>query len=383
MDKVLQQLTALEDTKYNWWDRLLIWRDRIIATRNFQRLAATLPIINKVSLHRAHAVFDLMAGFVYTQILLACVRVDLFDKLADGPKTLAELQLIIDLPKKGLERLILGAVSLNLLERRAHDRFGLGSLGSPLVGNKALCAMIEHHSSLYQDLQDPLTLLRGGMKASLESYWPYITEKNDELKELDRVERVADYSQLMSASLPLVADEVMQAYDFSGHTCLLDIGGGQGTFIQLLRQQASHLQFQLFDLPGVVELAKSNLRQQQQLAFFGGNFFEDQLPTGADIVTLIRVIFDHDDQRVLQLLKGIHQILPVGGKLLIAEPMADTPEIPAMGQAYFGFYLLAMGRGRPRSAQEISDLLYQAGFVACRKLKNKMVVNAQIILAQA
>ena len=269
------------------------------------------------------------------------------------------------------------------MERRAHDRFGLGSLGSPLVGNKALCAMIEHHSSLYQDLQDPLTLLRGGMKASLESYWPYITEKNDELKELDRAERVADYSQLMSASLPLVADEVMQAYDFSGHTCLLDIGGGQGTFIQLLMQQASHLQFHLFDLPGVVELAKSNLRQQQQLSFFGGNFFEDQLPTGADIVTLIRVIFDHDDQRVLQLLKGIHQILPVGGKLLIAEPMADTPEIPAMGQAYFGFYLLAMGRGRPRSAQEISDLLYQAGFVACRKLKNKMVVNAQIILAEA
>jgi demethylspheroidene O-methyltransferase len=129
-------------------------------------------------------------------------------------------------------------------------------------------------------------------------------------------------------------------------------------------------------------LAKSNLRQQQ-LSFFGGNFFEDQLPTGADIVTLIRVIFDHDDQRVLQLLKGIHQTLPVGGKLLIAEPMADTPEIPAMGQAYFGFYLLAMGRGRPRSAQEISDLLYQAGFVACRKLKNKMVVNAQIILAEA
>ena len=176
MAKALLQINALEDTKYNWWDRLLIWRDRIIATRNFQRLAATLPIINKVSLHRAHAVFDLMAGFVYTQILLACVRVDLFDKLADGPKTLAELQLIIDLPKKGLERLILGAVSLNLLERRAHDRFGLGSLGSPLVGNKALCAMIEHHSSLYQDLQDPLTLLRGGMKASLESYWPYITE---------------------------------------------------------------------------------------------------------------------------------------------------------------------------------------------------------------
>jgi hypothetical protein len=30
MAKALLQINALEDTKYNWWDRLLIWRDRII-----------------------------------------------------------------------------------------------------------------------------------------------------------------------------------------------------------------------------------------------------------------------------------------------------------------------------------------------------------------
>jgi hypothetical protein len=36
---------------------------------------------------RANDVFDLMAGFVYTQILLACVQVNIFNLLADGPKT--------------------------------------------------------------------------------------------------------------------------------------------------------------------------------------------------------------------------------------------------------------------------------------------------------
>jgi demethylspheroidene O-methyltransferase len=32
-----------------------------------------------------------VAGFVYSQVLLACVRLKLFDALSGGPKTLAEL----------------------------------------------------------------------------------------------------------------------------------------------------------------------------------------------------------------------------------------------------------------------------------------------------
>ena len=62
--------------------------------------------------------------------------------------------------------------------------------------------------------------------------------------------------------------------------------------------------------------------------------------------------------------------------------MADTPELPAMGQAYFGFYLLAMGRGRPRSVQEITNFLLEAGFKKTKPIKNMMKINAQIVLAE-
>jgi demethylspheroidene O-methyltransferase len=62
--------------------------------------------------------------------------------------------------------------------------------------------------------------------------------------------------------------------------------------------------------------------------------------------------------------------------------MADTPELPAMGQAYFGFYLLAMGRGRPRNMQEISNFLIEVGFKKVKSVKNTMKINAQIIIAE-
>jgi demethylspheroidene O-methyltransferase len=68
------------------------------------------------------------------------------------------------------------------------------------------------------------------------------------------------------------------------------------------------------------------------------------LPQGADIVTsLVRVLFDHDDAHALAILRAVRAALPRGGTLLVAEPMAGVPGAQAMGDAYFGLYLLAMG----------------------------------------
>jgi demethylspheroidene O-methyltransferase len=375
----------IQKERYSLLDQLFIHKDRLIAHRSFQRLVARIPVLREISKNRARGVFNLMAGFVYSQILLACVRVRLFEHLANGPLDITDLAKKIDLPLPGLERLLLGAQSLDLIETRG-GRYALGKLGAPLVGNQALLSMIEHHSALYQDLRDPNALLRGELKdKAVEHYWPYITDKQEDLKSLSRTEIVANYSALMSDSLPLVADEIIDSYNFNQHDCLLDIGGGQGTFISLLSPAAQHLKFQLFDLPGVAQLAQQGLDQllgQGRVACFGGDFFNDTLPKSADIVTLIRVIFDHDDQRVKKLLQSIYATLPIGGKLLVAEPMADTEDLPAMGQAYFGFYLLAMGRGRPRSAQEIKFFLTEAGFKNTKLVKNRMRINAQIVVGE-
>ena len=66
-------------------DRLLGLRDAILANPGFQRFAGTFALTRPIARRRAGALFDLCAGFVYSQILLACVRLKLFDHLADGP----------------------------------------------------------------------------------------------------------------------------------------------------------------------------------------------------------------------------------------------------------------------------------------------------------
>lgn len=359
------------------------FRNRLLASPLFQRRAAAFALTRPIAQRRARGLFDLVAGFVYSQVLLASVRLNLFEILADGPQTAEMLAQRISLSPDATQRLLAAGVALQLFERRPQDRYGLGVLGAPMVGNTALAAMIEHHSALYADLADPVALLRGeGKGAHLASYWPYAgTQPVGPLE--DR--HVAAYSQLMSASQPLVAHEILDAYPMSKHRCLLDVGGGEGTFLLQVAQRAPGLKLMLFDLPAVAERGAVNFAAAglaHRATATGGDFLNDALPAGADIATLVRVVHDHDDAGVLALLKAVRRALLPGGTLLIAEPMADAPGAIRMGDAYFGFYLLAMGRGQPRTPARLTELLQAAGFQQIRLLTTHMPLQTQVLSAQ-
>jgi demethylspheroidene O-methyltransferase len=223
--------------------------------------------------------------------------------------------------------------------------------------------MIEHHILLYADLRDPVALLRGTRTdTALADYWPYARRDRPDTLTADQV---AGYSALMATSQAMIAGDVLDAYPLAAHRRLLDVGGGEGAFVIEAAARAPHLHFTLFDLPPVVEraserFASARLADRAQVA--GGDFFHAALPEGADIVTLVRVIHDHDDAAVLSLLRNIRRTLPPDGVLLIAEPLSGAAGAEAVGDAYFGFYLLAMGSGRVRTAKEIRRLLQAAGF---------------------
>lgn len=359
------------------------WRNRLIASPRFQRWAIRFPLTRWIVRKQASNIFDLMAGFVYTQVLLACTQVNLFDILAKGALSFSDLQKQIPLKPVGLRRLLDAAVAIKLLVKRSEDRYALSMTSAPLVGNIAILDMVKHHADFYRDLSDPIALLQGDTgSVSLNEYWSYITPEQGVAPEMLTAEKVADYSKLMAHTQSLVTDEIIDAYPMGKHQYVLDIGGGQGVFIKRLAARYPHLSFKLFDVPGVAELSNAHFKEiglSHRAEAFGGNFFQDSLPKGCDLATLIRVIFDHDDVRVKQLLTNVFNALNPGGTLLLAEPMAETKGFEAMGHAYFGFYLLAMGRGRPRTEAEIRGLLSEAGFTGIQLLNSYLPLNAQIL----
>ena len=188
----------------------------------------------------------------------------------------------------------------------------------------------------------------------------------------------------MTASQPLIAQEVLDSYPIHRHRCLLDVGGGEGVFLAAVATRAPALRLMLVDLPAVAERACARLADAgllERASIFGGNFLTNPLPEGADVISLIRIVHDHDDASALSLLRAVRRALPPDGTLLIGEAMSGVRGAEPL-DAYYGFYTLAMGRGEPRTVAEIGRLLRQAGFGRFRLLHNRMPILTSILVAR-
>ena len=365
-------------------ERWMDVRDRLLASPRFHRLAAATPFTRPMARKRARELFDLCAGFVYSQVLLSCIRLNLIEMLAEGPLDLPTIARRTGLSEDAAARLVDAAVSLRLLARRSGG-YGLGDLGAAIRGAPGVAEMVEHHAMLYRDLEDPVALLRDpARKTEIGGYWAYTKGNGD-----DPAAMTADvsdpYTALMAASQPFVAEEVLDAYPVRRHRRLLDVGGGDGTFLRAAAARATGLDLTLFDLPSVASRARSRFAEEglaDRATAVGGSFFDDDLPTGADLISLVRVLYDHDDDSVRRILTAVRKAMPPDGTLLIAEPMSGTAGAEPIGEAYFGFYLLAMRSGRPRTPARIEQLLAETGFTETRLLRTNRPLLAQAMTAR-
>ncbi len=366
-----------------WRDRWVAWRNQRLSSPRFQRWATRFPLTRPIAQWRTRRLFDLVSGFVHSQVLGVCVEAGLLEMLAAGPQGAEAVAARINLPLDSARRLLDAAVALGLADRAGPDRYALGPDGAALRGNPGLSEMIGHHRHLYEDLTDCLALLRsGGGQGQLARYWPYaVSDAPDAAGAQD----VGAYSALMAASQPGVSADILGAYPVDRHRRVMDVGGGEGAFLAAAAAHAPRLELMLFDLPAVVRRARARLQAADVLdraQLVGGDFLNEPMPTGADLITLIRVLHDHDDAGVDAILKRAHEALPAGGALLIAEPMSAAPARDRIGDAYFGLYLLAMGRGRLRTPEDLMARLKTAGFRRARLIPTPNPLLLRIIVAE-
>jgi demethylspheroidene O-methyltransferase len=305
--------------------------------------------------------FGLVGGFVNSQILLALVELGVLDALVPGPQSAAALARPAGLAEDRMAILLQGGAALRLLRRRRDGRFALTRRGAVLLGVPGLTGMIRHHAVFYRDLTDPVALLRGGTQTELARFWPYVFGAGGATDP----QVTATYSTLMSDTQGLVAEDTLRCADLSGVTRLLDVGGGTGAFLAAAGARYPSLDLALFDLPAVVGLARARFAavgMAGRVTILPGSFRDDPIPAGADAISLVRVLYDHADDTVTNLLESVYAALPKGGRLIISEPMSGGAVPDAITDTYFAFYTLAMGTGRTRSAARIAELVAAAGF---------------------
>jgi len=327
------------------------WVQRLAASRRFQSLAMRIPGLRRIARREGEAIFDVVAGFCHSQIVMALVELGTLSRLARGPATEADLARAAGVPPERMQVLLRAARSLGLLSLR-RGKARLTARGAALAAVPGLPDMIAHHAILYRDLADPAAFFRGETETELAGFWPYVFGAGA----AEDPDRAARYSQLMADSQVLVAEDTIALAGLSRAAHLMDVGGGTGAFLDAVSAAHPGLKLTLFDLPPVVRGAETRLGSRAEIR--AGSFRDDPLPRGADTISLVRVLYDHADETVAALLAEVHAALPPGGRLVVSEPMAGS----TAGDAYFALYCMAMRTGRVRSPAEIGRLMAEAGF---------------------
>lgn len=327
------------------------------------------------------AIFDLVAGFVNAQTLMALVELRVLHRVEDGALSAADLGAICRVPAPRMQVLLQAGAALGLLKRHRDGCFGLTIRGASLRGVPGLEAMISHHRALYADLADPVAFWRGGQQTELAQFWPYVFGAAGAVDPAV----TATYSNLMAESQALIAEDTLAAVDFLGIRRLLDVGGGTGAFLASVGQAHPAIMLDLFDLPAVVTGAKARLASAgvlDRVTIHSGSFQDDPLPGGADAISLVRVLYDHDDSTVRRLLSSVHEALPHGGRLIVSEPMSGGAKPDSITDVYFAIYTMAMQTGRTRSSDEIATMLTETGYLNIRKCKVNRPFITTVITAE-
>lgn len=354
------------------------WLNRVVASRRFQSWASRFPLTRRRARRDGETLFDIVQGFVQSQVLMALVELQVFERLRGGPLGPEALGHAVGISADRMKILLQAGAALGLLRRNRSGSFALARQGAALMGVPGLQDMIRHHRAFYRDLEDPVALLRGPETTELSQFWPYVFGLKGAVPE----DVARTYSDLMTQSQTLVAEDTLRQVSFSGNTRLLDIGGGTGAFLSAVAEKEPDLKLDLFDLVPVVASAREALSHkglQDRVTVHGGSFREDPLPTGADCISLVRVLYDHADETVERLLLKVFDALPSGGRLIVSEPMGGGARPERSTDVYFAFYTMAMQTGRTRSASEICALCEAAGFVQTRsKTPNRPFVTSVV-----
>jgi predicted O-methyltransferase YrrM len=164
-----------------------------------------------------------------------------------------------------------------------------------------------------------------------------------------------------------MAHAVVQAYDFSPYSTIVDVGGGYGTFLMALLQAHPPTRGILFDQPQVIAEATQHIEARGlggRCHRVAGDFFT-AVPAGGDAYVLARVLHDWDEAYSLAILQSCARAMADQGMLLVIEHVIPPGNAPSRSTRA-DLNMLVLTGGCERTEAEYRALLAAAGFTLRR-----------------
>ena len=321
------------------------------------------------------AMLQMTSGYWISQSIYAAAKLGIPDLLKDGPKSCEDLAASTGTKARALYRVMRALAQVGVFAETGEGHFTLTPLSACLqsdVPGSVRAITILFGEEQYKAWGDILYSMRTGESSFEHLYGMPVFQYYSQNPESAKI-----FNEAMTSGSDAEKAEVVKTYDFSNIHKLVDIGGGQGSFIASILKANPNLQGVLFDLPSVVEGAQDVIPAEgvaDRCEIVGGSFY-DSVPSGADAYILKHVLHDWDDETSLTILKNCHRAMEKNGKLLVVEQVVPPGNEPALAKFMDVNMMMLHPGGCERTEAEYKALFEAAGFKLTKTVPTQAMVS--------
>jgi precorrin-6B methylase 2 len=304
----------------------------------------------------AEEILNVVRAFQPACILTAAAELDIFSVLCKRPMTAESLAGKLNSDIRATTILLDALAALGLLAKKG-DKFSVPAEVAEILtetGPGNILPAVRHLGNCLRRWSQLAQVTHIGKPAERQ---PSIRGE------------AADCGAFIGAMDNFSAPLVCQVIDCLGPLTfrhLLDIGGGPGTWTIAFLRVVPKARATLFDLPEVIPLARQHIADaglSDRVSLVGGDFYNDDLPAGADFAWLSGVAHQNSRRQNRALFAKIHAALQKNGVLVIRDVVMDESRTEPVAGALFAVNMLVgTEAGGTYTFDEFCQDLTEAGF---------------------
>jgi len=298
----------------------------------------------------------MMSSFREVCVIAAAADLDIWSLLDNQALTAEEMARQMQADLRASSILLDAVTSLGFLVKD-QGRYHIPEALRPLLRADApqtVLPMLLHVSCLIRGWSQLASTVRSGEPA------PYIPSIRG--PEADRATFVA----AMHAVFAPIADGLVAGLKPLSFHHLLDVGGASGTWTLAFLRIVPEAKATIFDLRDAIVQTRERIDRTpfaRRIALVGGDFYADELPSGADFAWVSNIIHQHSQQHNRDLFAKVCRALEPGGRIAINDAVMQPDRTqPREGALFAVNMLVETDTGGTFTFDEISADLQSAGF---------------------
>jgi hypothetical protein len=312
--------------------------------------------IQSMGIRDGEQILEMMRAYQVPCLFAAAADLDLFEKLAPVPRTVAEVAAAAGCDLRAVTILLDALAAVGVIVKQ-DEQYSISPELAPFLCEafpQSVMAMLRHQANcLRRWSRLPWTVHSG------KPEYPGPSIRGEDADK-------ASFIEAMHVVSRDVADELVQKIHPGSVRCVLDLGGASGSWTLAWLKAEPQSRAIIFDLPYVIPMARECFATSpfvDRVELCAGDFYTDDLPKGADLAWVSAIIHQNSPDQNRALYRRIAAALEPQGWIYIRDILMEPSRTAPVAGALFSVNMLsATEGGNSYCWTEIQEDLQSAGF---------------------